>query len=75
MVEEFANASICYNVPYTKSVSPIIFYTKQTLYNKFWKRKDHKRSVAWEILRRHQAYNTSSKRCLLCLDEMKQYCK
>ena len=39
--------------------------------NDFWKIKDNKRStnIAWEILGRHQAYNTSSKRCSLCLNE------
>ena len=41
------------------------------LSNEFWKIKYNKRSVkiTWEILRRHQAYNTSSKGCLLCLNE------
>ena len=41
------------------------------LSNDFWKIKDNKRStnIAWEILGRHQAYNTSSKRCSLCLNE------
>ena len=36
-----------------------------------WKIKDNKRSanITWEILGRHQAYNTSSKRCSLCLNE------
>ena len=38
------------------------------LSNEFWKIKDNKRSanITWEILRRHQAYNTSSKRYSLC---------
>ena len=33
--------------------------------------KERKRSanITWEILGRHQAYNTSSKRCSLCLNE------
>ena len=43
------------------------------LSNEFWRIKDNKRSVntTWEILGRHQAYNTSrsSNRCLLCLNE------
>ena len=41
------------------------------LSNEFWKIKDNKRSanITWEILGRHQAYNTSSKRCSLCLNE------
>ena len=41
------------------------------LSNKFWKIKDNKRSanITWQILGRQQAYNTSSKRCSLCLNE------
>ena len=41
------------------------------LSNELWKRKDNKLSgnLTWEILGRHQAYNTSSKRCSLCLNE------
>ena len=41
------------------------------LSNEFWKIKDNKRTanITWEILCRHQAYNTSSKKCLLCLNE------
>ena len=41
------------------------------LSKEFWKLKDNKRSVniPWEILGRHHAYNTSSKRCSLCLNE------
>ena len=41
------------------------------LSNEFWKIKDKKRStnITWEILRRHQVYNTSSKRRSLCLNE------
>ena len=31
LVEELATASIYYNVPYSKGVSAIAFYTKQTL--------------------------------------------
>ena len=40
------------------------------LSKKFWKIKDNERStnITWEILGRHQAYNTSSKRCSLCLN-------
>ena len=39
--------------------------------NKFWRIKDnkHNANITWEILGRHQAYNTSSKRCSLCLNE------
>ena len=41
------------------------------LSNEFWKIKDNKLSgnLTWEILGRHQAYNTNSKRCSLCLNE------
>ena len=41
------------------------------LSNKFWRIKDNKHSanITWDILGRHQAYNTSSKRCSLCLNE------
>ena len=41
------------------------------LSNKFWRIKDnkHNENITWEILGRHQAYNTSSKRCSLCLNE------
>ena len=41
------------------------------LSKKFWKIKDNERStnITWEILGRHQAYNTSSKRCSLCLNK------
>ena len=44
------------------------------LSNKFWKLKDNKRSanITWEILGRHQSYNTSSKRSSLCLSEKLQ---
>ena len=39
--------------------------------NEFWRIKDnkHNANITWEILGRHQAYNTSSKRCSLCLNE------
>ena len=33
-----------------------------------WDNK-HNANITWEILGRHQAYNTSSKRCSLCLNE------
>ena len=43
------------------------------LSNEFWEIKDNKRrvNITWHILGRHQAYNTSSKRCYcaLCLNE------
>ena len=41
------------------------------LSNEFWKIKDNKLSgnLTWEILGRHQAYNTNSKRCSLRLNE------
>ena len=41
------------------------------LSNEFWKIKYNKCStnITWQILVRHQAYNTSSKRCSLCLNE------
>ena len=41
------------------------------LSNEFWRIKDdkHNANIKWEILGRHQAYNTSSKRCSLCLNE------
>ena len=41
------------------------------LSNEFWRIKDnkHNANITWEILGRHQAYNTSSKRCSLCLNE------
>ena len=41
------------------------------LSNEFWRIKDNKHSanITWDILGRHQAYNTSSKRCSLCLNE------
>ena len=41
------------------------------LSNEFWRIKDnkHNTNITWEILGRHQAYNTSSKRCSLCLNE------
>ena len=41
------------------------------LSNEFWKITDNKRrvNITWEILGRHQACNTSSKRCALCLNE------
>ena len=41
------------------------------LSNNFWRIKDnkHNTNVTWEILTRHQAYNTSSKICSLCLNE------
>ena len=41
------------------------------LSNEFWKIKDNKRSadITSVILGRHQAHNTSSKRCLLFLNE------
>ena len=36
------------------------------LSNKFWRIKDNKQkaNITWEILGRHQAYNTNNKRCL-----------
>ena len=45
--------------------------TASGLSNKFWKIIDNNRSAntTCEILGRHQAYNTSSKRCSLCLNE------
>ena len=41
------------------------------LSNKFWRIKDnkHNTNITWEILGKHQAYNTSSKRYSLCLNE------
>ena len=110
LVEELAIASIHHNVRYSKGVSAITSYTKQTLgensetkvyygicettfklryanhkksfshrnrksdtelSNEFWRIKDnkHNANITWEILGRHQAYNTSSKRCSLCLNE------
>ena len=41
------------------------------LSNEFWRIKDKKRNanITWKILGRHQAYNTGSKRCSLCLNE------
>ena len=41
------------------------------LSNEFWRIKDNKHSanITWDILGRHQTYNTSSKRCSLCLNE------
>ena len=41
------------------------------LSNAFWRIKDNKHSanITWDILGRHQAYNTSSKRYSLCLNE------
>ena len=41
------------------------------LSNEFWRIKDnkHNANITWEILGRHQAYNTRSKRCSLCLNE------
>ena len=41
------------------------------LSNEFWRIKDnkHNANITWEILGRQQAYNTSSKRCSLCLNE------
>ena len=41
------------------------------LSNEFWKIKNNKRSanMSWDILGRQLAYNTSSKRYSLCLDE------
>ena len=41
------------------------------LSNKFWRIKDNKpnANITWEILGRHQAYYTSSKRYSLCLNE------
>ena len=40
------------------------------LSNKFWRIKDKLNAkITWEILGRHQAYNTTSKRCSLCLNE------
>ena len=41
------------------------------LSDEFWRIKDkkHNANITWEILGRHQAYNRSSKRCSLCLNE------
>ena len=41
------------------------------LSNEFWRIKDnkHNANITWEILGKHQAYNTSSKRCSLYLNE------
>ena len=41
------------------------------LSNEFWRIKDnkHNASLTQEILGRHQTYNTSSKRCSLCLNK------
>ena len=41
------------------------------LSKKFWRIKDNKQkaNIIWEILGRHQAYNTNSKKCSLCLNE------
>ena len=41
------------------------------LSNRFWTIIDNNRNTntTWKILRRHQAYNTSTKRCSLCLNE------
>ena len=41
------------------------------LSNEFWRIQDnkHNANITWEILGRHQAYSTSSKRSSLCLNE------
>ena len=41
------------------------------LSNEIWRIKDNKHSanITWDTLGRHQAYNTISKRCSLCLNE------
>ena len=38
---------------------------------KFWKVKEQNKTVdiSWDILGIHQSYNTSTKRCTLCLNE------
>ena len=45
--------------------------TDTELSNKIWKLKEQKKNVdiSWEILGVHQSYNTSTKRCMLCLNE------
>ena len=58
---------------YKKSSSHRNCKSDTELSNKFWKIKDnkHNANITWEILGRgrHQAYNTNSKRCSLCLNE------
>ena len=46
--------------------------TKHTeLSNEIWKLKEQNKNadISWEILGIHQSYNTSTKRCMLCLNE------
>ena len=45
--------------------------TDTELSNEIWKLKEQNKiaDISWEILGIHQSYNTSTKRCMLCLNE------
>ena len=70
----YGNCEIKFKLRYTnhkKSFNHRNHKSDTDLSNNFWKIKDHERStnITWEILGRHQAYNTSSKRCSLRLNK------
>ena len=47
------------------------YKTNTELSNEIWKLKEQNKNVdiSWEIISIHQSYNTSTKRCILCLNE------
>ena len=47
------------------------YKTDTELSNEIWKLKEQNKNadISWEILGIHQSYNTSTKRCMLCLNE------
>ena len=70
----YGNCEIKFKLRYTnhkKSFNHRNHKSDTDLSNNFWKIEDNERStnITWEILGRHQAYNTSSKRCSLRLNK------
>ena len=59
------------NANHRKSFKNRKYKTDTELSNKIWKLKEQNKNVdiSWEILGVHQSYNTSTKRCMLCLNE------
>ena len=63
-----------FNLRYANHKKPFNYRNHKSdteLSKEFWKIQDNKRSanITREILFRHQGYNTSNKRCSLCLNE------
>ena len=68
--EEFGNPSLRSFTEIKASVSCNCWILSSNK-TEVWRIKDnkHNANIPWEILGRHQAYSTSSKRCSLCLNE------